>query len=209
MSGITGITRAGHGKLIPILPEKIDLDVEYRIELKFERQADGSAPPAKDIRSSVSLKAWFDACYLPEGVYQLQTERATWRMKSALAHGNCSKTACKISWARSCGLSHRPKVDGLNRISACRIASHIKVMSCSPSPMALPLKPAYDLSPPARGGGFSTSQRSLPFSPDCSPAGRRAWWCSAPGGRAARCTSSNEAPFSSAVVTNMARHRVR
>jgi hypothetical protein len=81
-SGITGLSRAGHGKLIPVPPEDIDLDVEYSIELEFQRGLDRSNPPPyEEIRARVMVKPWFDESYLPDGAYELQTERVTWRLQ--------------------------------------------------------------------------------------------------------------------------------
>jgi hypothetical protein len=80
-SGITGISRAGHGKLSPIPPEDIDLDVMYEIELKFEDGLDwNNLLPARDIRTTISVKPCFDESCLPDGAYLLRTEKASWQM---------------------------------------------------------------------------------------------------------------------------------
>jgi hypothetical protein len=80
-SGITGLSRAGHGKLSPIPPEDIDSDVTYDIALEFERGLDWSnLPAAKEVRTTISVKPFFDERYLPDGAYQLRTEKATWQM---------------------------------------------------------------------------------------------------------------------------------
>jgi hypothetical protein len=81
-SGITGISRAGHGKLSPIPPEDVDFDVFYDIALEFERGLDWSnLPLAKEVRTTISVKPFFDEIYLPDGTYQLQTEKATWQVQ--------------------------------------------------------------------------------------------------------------------------------
>jgi hypothetical protein len=80
-SGITGLSRAGHGKLSPIPPEDIDFDVLYDIALEFEPRLDrNNWPPAKEVRTTISVKPFFDESYLPDGKYQLRTEKATWEM---------------------------------------------------------------------------------------------------------------------------------
>ena len=81
-SGITGVSRAGHGKLSSIPPEDIDFDVTYFIALEFERGLDWSNLPfAKEIRSTIIVKPFFDESYLPDVAYQLTTEKATWQMQ--------------------------------------------------------------------------------------------------------------------------------
>jgi hypothetical protein len=78
-SGITGLSRAGHGKLIPLPLEDIEFDVVYSIELKFPNGLDRNSPPStQEVDASVSVKPWFDEDYLPDGAYQLQTESVTW-----------------------------------------------------------------------------------------------------------------------------------
>jgi hypothetical protein len=80
-SGITGLSRVGHGKLRPIPPEDIDFDVTYDIALEFERGLDWSnLPAAKEVRTTISVKPFFDERYLPDGAYRLRTEKATWQM---------------------------------------------------------------------------------------------------------------------------------
>lgn len=81
-SGITGLSRAGHGTLSPIPPEDIEFDVTYNIELEFERGLDRSnPPPMKEVRSAITVKTFFDESFLPDGAYQLQTEKVTWQMQ--------------------------------------------------------------------------------------------------------------------------------
>jgi hypothetical protein len=80
-SGITGLSRAGHGKLSPIPPEKIDFDVRYDIALEFGPGLDwNNLPAVKDIRTTISVKPFFEESYLPDGAYELRTEKATWQM---------------------------------------------------------------------------------------------------------------------------------
>ena len=82
MSFITGVSRAGHGKLSPIPPEDIDFDVEYKIELEFESGVNwNNLPPAKGVRTTISVKPFFDESYLPDGAYELKTKKATWQMQ--------------------------------------------------------------------------------------------------------------------------------
>jgi hypothetical protein len=79
---ITGLSRAGLGKLLPIPSDDIEFDVEYRIELGFPNGLDRNAPPsAEEVSVRVSLKPWFDESYLPEGMYQLQWGKGTWRIQ--------------------------------------------------------------------------------------------------------------------------------
>jgi hypothetical protein len=81
-SGITGITRDGHGKLIPIPSSDVEFEVEYRIEIDIPQQEVRIGRPAVEkAQVSVSLKPGFDESYLPEGMYQLKTERETWRIQ--------------------------------------------------------------------------------------------------------------------------------
>jgi hypothetical protein len=105
-SGTTGVSRAGRGKLSPIPPEDIDLDVMYEIELKFEDGLDwNNPPPARDIRNTISVKPFFDETYLPDGAYQLRTEKATWQMSRRAANGSCRRIASGTLSERNCALS--------------------------------------------------------------------------------------------------------
>ena len=94
-SGITGLSQAGYGKLSAIPPEGIDFDVTYDIALEFERGLDWSnLPLAKEVRATISVKPFFDENYLPDGAYQLRTEKATWQMHRPRERGSCQRTAC-------------------------------------------------------------------------------------------------------------------
>ena len=79
--GIRSITRSGHGKLIPIPPEDVEFDVEYRIKIDIPQDIRSGKRAAEKARASVSLKPQFDEGYLPEGLYHLQTEKQTWRIQ--------------------------------------------------------------------------------------------------------------------------------
>lgn len=81
-SGIRSFTESGHGKLIPIPPADLEFDVEYHFRADLPqgklRPDDSSAAQP---RISVSIKPSFDESYLPEGAYQLRTERDSWRIE--------------------------------------------------------------------------------------------------------------------------------
>jgi hypothetical protein len=81
----TGLTRGGHGKLIPIPPAGVEFDVVYEIELEFPSGLDRNRPPpAEEVRASISLtllRPRFDERHLPEGIYQLRTDKETWQLQ--------------------------------------------------------------------------------------------------------------------------------
>lgn len=81
----THVTKSGHGKLIPIPPAAVEFEVEYKIRFDvWLEEVRSGLPPVEKGRASVSLKPTFDESYLPEGMYQLQTERDTlWLQKLA------------------------------------------------------------------------------------------------------------------------------
>lgn len=76
---------SGHAKLAPVGEDGIEFNVVFKLRYDYclETEREG-LPPVETVRSSLSLEPLLDETflsYLPDGMYQLKTEKETMRIQ--------------------------------------------------------------------------------------------------------------------------------